>query len=160
MSDLMASYGHYHRHPLNRLTHFVGVPVIVFAVVLALSEIPTGAGLPLVAILASAATVAYYVSLDRGLGLALGLVFLVMLWGASAFSGFGHEAALITAAILFVGGWIVQILGHMIEGNRPALLDNLLQIVVAPLFLAAELGFALGWGGGLKREVEARLQSS
>jgi uncharacterized membrane protein YGL010W len=48
------------------------------------------------------------------------------------------------------------LLGHRIEGNRPALLDNLRQILVAPLFLAAEAGFALGWGRSLQQEIGRR----
>ena len=47
-------------------------------------------------------------------------------------------------AILFVGGWILQLVGHVFEGRKPALADNLFQIFVAPIFLAAEVFFALG----------------
>jgi uncharacterized membrane protein YGL010W len=39
----------------------------------------------------------------------------------------------------FVLGWIVQLVGHAIEGRRPALADNLLQIFNAPLFLTIEV---------------------
>ena len=38
----------------------------------------------------------------------------------------------------FVLGWIIQIIGHIIEGRRPALADNILQIFNAPLFLTIE----------------------
>ena len=48
-------------------------------------------------------------------------------------------------AILFVGGWILQLVGHVFEGRKPALADNLFQIFVAPIFLAAEVFFALGY---------------
>jgi uncharacterized membrane protein YGL010W len=34
--------------------------------------------------------------------------------------------------------------GHAFEGRKPALADNLFQIFVAPIFLAAEVFFALG----------------
>ena len=57
---------------------------------------------------------------------------------------------------LFVGGWILQLVGHVFEGRRPALVDNLLQIFVAPIFLMAEVFFALGY----KPEVRKRLSSS
>ena len=45
--------------------------------------------------------------------------------------------------MLFVGGWILQLVGHVFEGRKPALADNLFQIFVAPIFLCAELFFAL-----------------
>jgi uncharacterized membrane protein YGL010W len=58
--------------------------------------------------------------------------------------------------VLFVGGWILQLVGHMFEGRKPALADNLFQIFVAPIFLAAEIFFALGYKPGLHAAVQER----
>jgi len=57
------------------------------------------------------------------------------------------------AAAAFIGGWAMQLLGHRLEGNRPALLDNLRQILVAPMYLTAELAFALGWRTALRAAI-------
>jgi len=57
--------------------------------------------------------------------------------------------------IFFVGGWIFQLVGHVFEGRKPALLDNLFQIFVAPIFLAAEVFFALGFRREVLRKIEA-----
>ena len=46
--------------------------------------------------------------------------------------------------------------GHYLEGNRPALLTNIFQILVAPIFLTAELSFGLGWRPGLQAQIERR----
>ncbi len=54
-------------------------------------------------------------------------------------------------AIFFVGGWVFQLVGHGFEGRKPALLDNLVQIFVAPVFLMSEIWFALG----LRQELRA-----
>ncbi len=54
---------------------------------------------------------------------------------------------------LFVGGWILQLVGHVFEGRKPALTDNLFQIFVAPIFLCAELFFALGYKPKLHADV-------
>ncbi len=59
-------------------------------------------------------------------------------------------------AALFVGGWILQLVGHVFEGRKPALADNLFQIFVAPIFLAAEVFFALGYKPGLHSAVQSR----
>jgi uncharacterized membrane protein YGL010W len=59
-------------------------------------------------------------------------------------------------AVLFVGGWILQLVGHVFEGRKPALADNLFQIFVAPIFLAAEVFFALGYKHDLHRRVQER----
>jgi uncharacterized membrane protein YGL010W len=46
----------------------------------------------------------------------------------------GTLAGWIWFAVLFVGGWILQLVGHVFEGRKPALVDNLFQIFVAPIF--------------------------
>src|SRR5579883_277846 len=43
------------------------------------------------------------------------------------------------------------------EGNRPVLLTNLAQLLVAPLYLIAELAFALGLRRNLRSAIERRL---
>ena len=44
----------------------------------------------------------------------------------------------------FVLGWIIQLVGHAIEGKRPALADNILQVFNAPLFLTVEVLASMG----------------
>jgi uncharacterized membrane protein YGL010W len=71
----LSQYAAYHRDSRNVLTHFVGIPLIVLALVILLSR-PTAVlwGLPV-----SPATVAillaiiYYVLLDRALGIVMAL---------------------------------------------------------------------------------------
>jgi uncharacterized membrane protein YGL010W len=45
--------------------------------------------------------------------------------------------------------------GHGFVGRKPALADNLFQIFVAPIFLAAEAAFALGLRHETRDAVEA-----
>jgi uncharacterized membrane protein YGL010W len=42
-------------------------------------------------------------------------------------------------AALFVGGWILNFLGHRIEGNKPAFFQGLIYFLVGPLWVAKEL---------------------
>jgi uncharacterized membrane protein YGL010W len=79
----------------------------------------------------------------------------------------GHQLAGISTsqgwiwfAVLFVGGWILQLVGHHFEGRKPALADNLFQIFVAPIFLAAEVFFALGYKPALHQRINQRPQLS
>jgi uncharacterized membrane protein YGL010W len=44
-----------------------------------------------------------------------------------------------------------------LEGRRPALADNFFQIFIAPVFLVAEVFFALGLKRDVREKVEARL---
>jgi uncharacterized membrane protein YGL010W len=51
---------------------------------------------------------------------------------------------------LFVIGWIIQFVGHYYEGRKPAFVDDVMGLVIGPLFVAAEAAFLLG----LRKEVE------
>jgi uncharacterized membrane protein YGL010W len=50
---------------------------------------------------------------------------------------------------LFVGGWVLQFVGHHYEGKRPALLDNIFQGFIGPMFLVAESLVVMGQRGDL-----------
>jgi len=159
LTAILASYGRYHRDPRNRLTHYFGVPAIIYAVLIPPAlHVNTVAGIALrldrvVLVLAAVG----YVALDPGLGLSLTLVLALLAAAAEATCALGPSAALAVAAAVFVLGWALQLLGHRLEGNRPALLTNLAQIFVAPLFLTAELGFSLGLRRALHGDIERRL---
>lgn len=87
--SFIESYKAKHRHPVNRLTHSIGIPMIVIS---------------------------------------LPLLFFSWRWGLA----------------LFVVGWILQFLGHIIEGNQPAFFRNPLYLLVGPLWLLRRAGAALG----------------
>lgn len=81
--DQLSQYADYHRDGRNILTHFVGVPMILFAVVIVLSRPAwvlgeVGFVLSPAVVVALAATV-YYMLLDMRYGIALAVVLGVML---------------------------------------------------------------------------------
>lgn len=69
LQQQMAVYAAYHRHPLNKLTHFVGVPLIVFAILIPMGwpGIAVGGIRLSLAQLFVAVVLAYYFALDRRL---------------------------------------------------------------------------------------------
>lgn len=83
----------------------------------------------------------YYLILDFQVGGFALLGFLPLLVLAHFLSQASTAVSVWGFTIFFVGGWIVQLLGHYFEGRRPALLDNLSQVFNAPLFLVCELLF-------------------
>jgi len=159
LAQHMAFYGCYHRDRRNRLTHFFGVPAIIFAVLIPLSfsQIALGDLTPTPAMIWALVMSLYYIALDVPIGFVLAVLFVPLLWAAGAVAALGTAPALEIAAALFVGGWIVQLIGHRFEGNKPALTANLFQTLVSPIFLTAELFFAFGFKRGLREEVERRI---
>lgn len=152
--EQMAMYSAYHRDGRNRATHFIGIPMIVLSIILACIRVPLGptdlAALLLVGV------GAFYLWLDWRLGLPMLAIY------AGCYAALrplaGAEAGFVWSlfAALFIGGWIFQLVGHLFEGRRPALLDNLLQALVAPMFLLAETLFALRF----RRDLEAAMEAA
>lgn len=89
MSTLISNYKSKHQHPLNRLTHSIGIPMIVVS---------------------------------------LPLFLFAWRW----------------ALAMFVVGWILQFVGHAIEGNQPAFFSNPVYLLVGPLWLFKRVAAALG----------------
>jgi uncharacterized membrane protein YGL010W len=92
--SFIENYKAKHMHPLNKLTHSVGIPIIVVS---------------------------------------LSLFLLNWRW----------------ALALFIFGWILQFVGHAIEGNQPAFFHNPFYFLVGPWWLvrrvAASVGLVKAW---------------
>jgi uncharacterized membrane protein YGL010W len=159
-TELMVQYAAYHRDRRNIATHFVGIPLIVFSIGVLLSrpELFSVSGFPVTPawLLWIASTVWY---LTRG-NLALGA-------GVSVTNGIlillAHSLALDSIAAWlawgigsFVLGWVIQFIGHYYEGRKPAFVDDLIGLLVGPMFVTGEAMFALGWGKPLLDEIERR----
>ena len=156
IEEQMSIYAAYHQDPRNKATHFIGVPAIVLSLFIPLAWLRFGD--VSAAMLLAAAVLFYYLLLDVPLGLAMLAVFALLAWVGKQIALQGAVAGWSWFAVLFVGGWILQLLGHVYEGRRPALADNLFQIFVAPIFLAAEVFFALGYKPALHAAVLQRAQ--
>ena len=154
LEDQMSFYAAYHQDARNKATHFVGVPVIVLSLMIPLAWLRFE-GIT-AAMVITAVLLAYYLALDIWLGLAMCIVMGALLWLGQVIADQGALAGWAWFGGLFVGGWILQLVGHVFEGRKPALADNLFQIFVAPIFLCAELFFALGYKPQLHSAVEER----
>ena len=145
----LAIYASYHRDHRNRATHFIGIPAIVFSILVPLVLVKID-GISL-ALMVAIFAVLGWVALDRVIGLAMLVMMVPMLLIAEWVAGFGSSTAWIVFAVFFVGGWAFQLVGHFWEGRRPALADNLFQAFIGPMFIMAEVLMALG----LKQELKA-----
>ncbi len=135
LAAYFADYDAYHRAPMNRLTHEIAIPLIVFHVVAMLSWIPLGApfgmALHLGHVVWLVATL-WYLSLDLRLGVLMGLLVAVCFPLAAV-------TPKLVVVILAVVGWLVQLAGHIVwEKRQPAFLDNMLQALIGPLFFVAK----------------------
>jgi len=97
-----AYYLNEHRNPLNRLTHLVGIPILL----------------------------------------------------ATLFYGLYKKNWKIIAGGQAVG-WAIQLVGHRIEGNRPALLKNPTAFLMGPLMVLVEVLELLGFTFAFAQEARA-----
>ncbi len=156
LEQQMSFYLRYHRNPKNKLTHFFGVPLIMFSlfVLLALVRVEIGGFSISAATVLAVVVLIYYFRLDAVLAAAMTIFVAVLLVAAHSVASEGARAALIVFAATFIGGWVLQLVGHAFEGKRPALMDNFFQVFIAPIFLMAEVFFAFGY----KRDVAERTE--
>ncbi len=161
VQENLTQYAAYHRDRRNIATHFVGIPMIVFAAILALAIIVVGSIGPVAVTAASVVAIAlaaYYLVLDRMLGVAMAIVMFLMCAAASEISArFSPGGTLGIALAVFVAGWALQFLGHKYEGMKPAFYDDVKQLLIGPLFVCAEAFFMLGAKPELRRYIEARV---
>jgi uncharacterized membrane protein YGL010W len=152
----LGTYAAYHRDPRNIATHFFGVPTIYFAVTCFLSRPALDLGPVTVSPmwLALVAVTIFYVRLDVRYGLTMLLLSLASMAGATIVAAQSTVVWLALSGGLFAGGWVVQFIGHYFEGKKPAFVDDLVGLLVGPLFIAAEAGFALG----LRKDVKAAVE--
>ena len=93
----------------------------------------------------------YYFKLHVKLG--LGMLFYVVanVYLASLVSAM--EYALWIAIATFIVGWVIQFIGHIYEKAKPAFMDDIMGLVIGPLFLMAEVYFACGLEKQLHKDI-------
>ncbi len=143
--SVLSQYARYHRDKRNILTHFFGVPMIVLGVQVLLSCANFGVGGWTISVLwiATALASLYYLRLE----LELGLLMSVLLVSGALLAGYSANlfvgAWWILGAGLFALGWVIQFIGHYYEGKKPAFVDDLVGLLIGPLFVCVELLFLL-----------------
>lgn len=155
LEQLLSQYAAYHLDHKNILTHFVGIPLIVFAIlsltaragfVLSGMELTLALGLIVV-------TSLYYFSLDRIFAFIM-LIVLVAAYPLALKIAHLEFAAWLSLSIgIFVVGWVFQFIGHFYEKKKPAFMDDVVGLAVGPLFVLAEMVFMLGF----RKELEQRM---
>ncbi|AIO66497.1 DUF962 domain-containing protein [Burkholderia oklahomensis] len=158
--DQLAQYAAYHRDARNIATHLVGIPMIAVAVTALLSRPAFGVGGAFAltpAALAAFAAAIFYLRLDLRFGVAMAVLLALNLWAGRALAAQTTALWLGAGLGLFFVGWVIQFVGHYFEGRKPAFVDDLIGLIVGPLFVVAEVAFFAGLRGEVRDEVERRV---
>jgi len=153
----MAMYNAYHRNIYNCATHFIGVPLILFSILIPFSFVQFTfiSGFPITLSLLSVIIICSLYSFVKPLIGFLSIVTYMplIIYAHKLSMSQDFSTLLFTALLCFISGWIFQFFGHFFEGRKPALMDNFLQIFMAPGFLVMEGIFSCGYMQSLKDEL-------
>lgn len=128
-TELYADYGSYHADSRNRLCHAFGIPLIVLGVLGLLAGVHLG---PVdLAIPVALAVVIYYATVSPR-GALISLVLFALLYAVA--THFSWPLSLAAFAL----GWVFQLVGHRLEGNKPKFLENLTYLAIGPLYFFEE----------------------
>lgn len=153
----LSQYAAYHRDPRNITTHFIGVPMILLAVVILLSRpyVELG-GLALSpALLLALVSAVFYLRLDLRFGIVMSIQLGLSVAVAAAVAAAPTMFWLTSGLGLFIIGWVIQFIGHYYEGRKPAFVDDVMGLMIGPLFVVAELAFLCG----LRKELQGQIDS-
>ena len=136
VDTLLAHYGQSHQNPKNELIHFVAIPLIMLSLLGMMFALH-----PYVACIFVAASMVYYARLSvvfLGAMLVWSAILLVLVLAMGPF-------VLQLSVVIFIGAWILQFVGHKLEGKKPSSFEDLQYLWVGPLFVLSKLFTKLGW---------------
>ncbi len=130
--QLYADYAGYHQDIRTRRAHAFGIPLIVLGLLGLFHACPLLRIGPVdLAVLTAVAVLLYYVALDIR-GALISAVAFAILYGVAVHLSWELSVG------AFVLGWIFQLVGHRFEGNKPKFLENLVYLLIGPLYFFQE----------------------
>ena len=143
LEQLLQEYGQSHQDPVNKVIHWIMVPLIYLAITALLWGIEITSGINLATVICIPVMI-YYLSLSPKIGIGMALF-----TGCCLVICFIAEQYLMAslwkiAVAIFVTAWIFQFVGHQIEGKKPSFLKDLQFLLIGPAWLMSALYGRMG----------------
>ena len=131
-------YGTHHQNAVNKIIHWICVPLIFFGVVGLLYSVKfqyTVFQFRLnMAVFGLVFVMLYYQKLSIPLSFGMFLFSILCLFFCNLIEMNGYRLWLVSL-IIFVVAWIGQFIGHKIEGQKPSFLEDLQFLLIGPAWL-------------------------
>ncbi|MBZ2167230.1 DUF962 domain-containing protein [Marinobacter sp. F4216] len=152
LQQFLSDYGDSHQNPLNQWIHIVCVPAILISTLGLLWLVPIGSWLGL------SGAAAEWVNGATLLGVLSGILYLrlsfwvfllmvgwfaVSVWAILSVKAAGWSLFW-TSLIIWVLAWVVQVYGHKVEGKKPSFVEDLVFLLIGPIFVSVEFAAKLG----------------
>ena len=137
--EYLNAYAESHQNPVNQVIHVICVPAIFFATLGLLWAIPIGRWLGVSEWINGATVFAipsmiFYLRMSFASFLAMTVWFALSVLGILAIQS--SAAPLVwTSLAIWVIAWAVQFYGHKVEGAKPSFADDLVFLLVGPMFV-------------------------
>ncbi len=125
LNEWLDEYGESHQNKVNKTIHWICVPIIYFCVFAMLYSVH-----PWAAWGGLAVALAFYVPVSVPLALGMLVLTVAMLALIPLI-----PQVLWVAVGLFVVAWILQFIGHKVEGKKPSFFKDLQFLLVGPIWL-------------------------
>ncbi|MFZ4927846.1 DUF962 domain-containing protein [Chryseobacterium sp. Mn2064] len=144
---LFAEYSKSHRNAINKMIHWICVPLIFWTILGFVSLVPAPhlcisyfGCISIVSIITVILITLFYIRLS----FRISLIMILMMFLAEHFIYLTNIAlgkqSWILYLLVFVITWVFQFIGHKIEGKKPTFLKDLQFLLIGPIWL---LGFIL-----------------
>ena len=145
MSDanaLIEAYAESHQNPTNKLIHWICVPVIMWTTVGLLWAIPhdyfgVGPGTAWMnwGSIGVALSLLFYFRMSVTVGVGMSVVGVALLALSYIVELLVPVALWKVCLVVFVLAWILQFVGHKIEGKKPSFLQDVFFLLVGPAWI-------------------------
>ena len=130
LTRLLESYEKNHQNPINEAIHMIAIPLVMFSILGMTAAFNIFLEYILVGIV-----IFYYLKLSKIAALLMLVWLLIYLGLVVLLKPYIIEISI----LLFAFGWILQFLGHFIEGKRPSFFEDLRYFLIGPLFVVQKV---------------------
>ena len=150
--DWFKEYGESHQNKTNKLIHWICIPLIFWSIIALLSLIPQeivflghdynfihwGTVVIIFGLF-------FYLKLSVNIFFGMLLFSIFVLLDVYLFSIlFGKDGLMYFAILIFIISWILQFIGHKIEGQKPSFFEDLQFLLIGPAWLLSFIYKKLG----------------
>jgi len=152
LSQFLHDYGDSHQNTINQWVHIVCVPAILISTLGLFWLIPVGSWLGLSgsaaywingATILAALSGIVYLRLSLGVFVLMAGWFAVSIWVIQSVLASGLSLFW-TSLVVWILAWAVQVVGHKIEGKKPSFVEDLVFLLIGPIFVSIEFAAKLG----------------
>ena len=142
LNHALSDYKTYHQNRINIMIHMIGIPLILLSIFLFLSwpelVFHPYLSIPLSFLLFISGIITYWQHSFKSALLSTAF-FLPMLIIGLLIKAYLPHWLLIISLSLFLAGWALQFVGHIIEGSKPAFTHQLIHLIAGPLYIINEI---------------------